>query len=109
MSLTDEQFFMTFLDRQARIRKPEFVQVATKQRSVRFETECFMEFMQLGPHKRDRRRILLWRVPRDNPWYNPQKPPILKIPYLLFGDETVEDRDDILLPLIHQVMMEARV
>src|SRR5436190_8370866 len=107
--MTDEQFFATYPDRQARIRKPEFVQVKTKSRQVRYETECFLEFLQLGAHKRDRRRILLWRVPRDNPWYDPQKPPILKIPFLAFADETIEDTDEVLLPIIHKIMEDARL
>ena len=32
---------------------------------------------------------------------------ILVIPFLAFADETIEDRDDILLPLIHRIMMDA--
>jgi hypothetical protein len=36
------------------------------------------------------------------------KPAILKIPFLLFGDETVEDRDSILLPILHELMEQAR-
>lgn len=106
--MTDEQFFATYPDRQARIRNPILRLAASSQRSVRYESECEGEFLSLGPHQRSRRRILLWRVPPDNPWYDPAKPPILKIPFLLFADETVEDRDDILLPIIHRIMMEAQ-
>ena len=35
------------------------------------------------------------------------QPLSMKIPFLLFGDETVEDRDDILLPILHESMMNA--
>lgn len=79
------------------------------QRSVRYMDECEREFQSLGDHQRDRRRILLYRVPFDNPAYDPQNPQILKIPFLLFSDETVEDDDKTLLPIIHQLMLEQAV
>ena len=106
---TDEEFFAQHPDRQARIREPHGPRaVRDKQRSVRYLSECELEFRSLGPHNTSRRRLLLWRVPADNPHFDPLKPKILKIPFLLFADETVEDRDDILLPIIHEIMMEAR-
>lgn len=106
--MTDEEFFTTFPDRQARIRTPIMEIVKDRQRAVKYVDECEHEFRTLGPHERNRRRILLWRVPPDNPHFDPKHPPILKIPFLLFADETVEDRDDILLPIIHQIMLDAR-
>jgi hypothetical protein len=32
----------------------------------------------------------------------------MPIPFLLFADETVEDRDDILGPIFHEIMRQAR-
>lgn len=105
--MTDEEFFATHKDRQARIRKPGLELVKDKQRNVRYLDECELEFRRLGSHRADRRRIILWRVPEGNPFYDPRKQKILKIPMLLFADETVEDRDDVLLPLVHEIMLNA--
>ena len=106
--MTDEEFFATFPDRRARIRKPGNTLTIDRQRATRYDPECDREFRALGPHNKDRRRVVLWRVPEDNPHFNPAKPPILKIAFLLFSDETVEDRDDVLLPIIHEIMLNAR-
>ena len=32
---------------------------------------------------------------------------VMRIPYLLFGDETVEDTDEILAPIVDRLMKEA--
>ena len=88
---SDKNFFKDHPDRQAHIRKP-------------FDTELAGEFWSLGDHQRERRRIALWRVPHDNPYHDRLKEPILKIPFLAFADETIEDRDDILLPIINEMM-----
>lgn len=103
----DEQFFVRHPDRWTHIRVPLKVMARDRQRAVGFVDENEIEFRSLGDHKRDRRRILLYRVPPDNPHWDPDKPQILKVPFLLFADETVEDRDDVLLPVIHEVMTNA--
>lgn len=103
----DSQFFIDHPDRKAHIRLPRKELVRTPQRAMVYADECAGEFFSLGEHNKNRRRILLWVVPGDNPYYKKTKRPILKIPYLLFADETVEDRDDVLLPIIHQIMCEA--
>lgn len=90
---SDRNFFKDHIDRQAHIRLP-------------FAQECAGEFWSLGDHNRARRRILLWRVPQGNPYYHPEKAPFLKIPFLAFADEEIADRDDILLPIIEQIMLE---
>jgi hypothetical protein len=90
----DTDFFKRFPTRKAHIRKP-------------FGAECDAEFRTLGDHKPDRRRIVLWRVPEDNPFYERLKHPILKLPVLLFAEETVEDEDANLLPMIDSIMREA--
>ncbi len=91
---SDKRFFKDHLDRQAHIRLP-------------YHDECSGEFFSLGDHQRTRRRILLWRVPRNNPHYARMKEPIIKIPFLSFADENIEDNDDILLPIIDTIMNEA--
>lgn len=91
---SDKTFFTKNIDRNTHIRLP-------------FEGECAGEFFSLGDHNRARRRILLWRVPKDNPYNQSGKVPFLKIPFLSYADETIEDRDDILLPIIEQIMTEA--
>lgn len=105
--MTDEQFFAAHPDRLARIRPPGRQLYKDQQRGVRYLAECELEFRSLGPHDSSRRRIILWRVPRENPWYDPDKPAILKIPFLAFSSETIEDRDDILLPIIAGIMANA--
>jgi hypothetical protein len=92
---SDKGFFAAHPDRQAHIRLP-------------YKGESEGEFWNLGEHKRERRRILLWRVPMDNPYYNQLREPLLKIPFLLFSDESVEDNDVVLLPIIHQIMEQAK-
>lgn len=94
MILDDKQFFNAYPDRQARIRMPTPY------------NEEHRAFNSLGDHPYHRRRILLYRVPPDNIHYNPKKQMILNIPFLAFADETIEDRDDILLPIIRTIMAE---
>lgn len=89
----DVLFFFAHPDRQAHIRSP-------------FGDEMKGEFWSLGEHERNRRKVIIYRVPADNIYYDPKKPQLLKIPMLAFSDETIEDRDDILLPIIHDMMVE---
>jgi hypothetical protein len=103
---SDGQWFADHPDRAAHIRKPILVlETDPKTHLTRYLPECDGEFWSLGDHNKDRRRILLWRVPKDNVFYDPRKPQILKIPFLLFSTETVEDRDDVLLPIIEDIML----
>jgi hypothetical protein len=104
----DVRFFFQHPDRRAHIRTPKMAPEIDEARAAHMVGEMEREFRTLGAHKRERRRIILWRVPSDNPFYDPMKPAILKIPFLLFGDETVEDRDSILLPILHELMEQAR-
>jgi hypothetical protein len=102
---SDTQFFAQHPDRYARIRKPRMELTINNYRNI-LRSECEAEFRSLGDHNKDRRWIILWRVPPDNKYYDPDKPQILKIPFLLFADETVEDTDEILLPIIHELMID---
>ena len=61
----DAQWFADHLDRQAHIRQPVKVLEMNKQRAVAYLDECEREFRTLGPHDKGRRRILLWKVPKD--------------------------------------------
>lgn len=90
---SDKMFFENHPERQAHIRLP-------------FQGEAAGEFFALGDHERTRRRILIWRIPRDSPYYDAIKQPILKIPFLTFFSEVVEDTDDVLLPIIATIMQE---
>ena len=69
--------------------------------------ECAEQFASLGDHQRDRRRIILWRVPPGNPYYNRDRPQILKIPFLAFFDEEIADTDAVLMPILHDIMSGA--
>lgn len=90
----DVCFFFAHPGRQSHIRSP-------------FGDEMKGEFWSLGDHDRNRRRVLLWRVPPENPYYDPKKPQILKLPMLAFADETIEDTDAVLLPILHGIMESA--
>src|SRR6266436_4875289 len=103
----DAQWFADHRDRTAHIRNPVKVLYTDKQRRTFYTDECKGEFESLGDHDKDRRRILLWKVPSGNPYYRADKPPLLKIPFLAFSDETIEDTDEVLLPIIHEEMMDA--
>lgn len=92
----DKRFFAQHSDRYCHIRKP-------------YAGECDAEFLTLGYHEKDRRRIILWRMPSDNRYYNPDRPQISKIPFLLFADETVEDTDEVLRPIVHELMINEGV
>lgn len=103
----DAQFFTQHPDRYAHIREPRQMLISLPSRQVEPVPESQGEFWSLGEHDRSRRRILVWRVPEHHPDYDPKNVKILKIPFLLFGDESVEDTDAVLLPIIHQIMLDA--
>src|SRR6266851_187809 len=104
MTAVDIQFFKDHPGRKARIRLPQKQTHIDQQRAVRYLDEQELAFRQLGPHDVKRRRIIVYRVPADHPEYANH---LMQIPFLLFADETIEDRDKTLLPVIHQLMMEA--
>ena len=87
----DEQFFHDHSDRELHIRKAG-------------KGEKNGEFWSLGPHDPERRRIIAWKVPERHHIGAGQ---ILRIPFLQFADETIEDTDDYLRPVLHQIMMDA--
>ena len=103
----DGQFFATHKDRYAHIREPRKMLVKLPSRQMKYVDEMAGEFWSLGDHDKNRRRILLWRVPEHHPAYDPKEVQILRIPFLLFSDESIEDTDAILLPIVHQIMSDA--
>lgn len=100
----DAQFFQQHRDRQARIRLPGRELHKDQQRAVRYLDECELEFRHLGPHDPRRRRVIAFRTSADHPTHPST---ILKVPFLAFADETIEDRDDVLLPILAEIMMQA--
>ena len=90
---SDREFFQTHRDRKAHIRKP-------------YIGEHEVEFQTLGYHEKDRRRILLTRVDCERKALPDNK--VLKVPFLAFADEEIADRDDILLPIIDDIMHIAK-
>jgi hypothetical protein len=90
--LADKVFFSEHRDRKLRIREP-------------IEAEYQREFRGFGMHDESRRRVIVSRVApnmarRHNIDY-------MRIPFLLFGDETVEDTDEVLHPILDEIMRDA--
>ena len=75
-----------------------------QQRAVRYLSECELEFRSLGPHDKGRRRIIAYRLPADHETHPNH---IMKIPFLAFADESIEDNDQVLLPIVLKIMVEA--
>lgn len=86
---SDEAWFRDHEDRAFHIRRPKA------------STEFQYEFQSLGDHAYDRRRIIACRG------FIPFGPRIIQIPFLAFADETIEDRDDILRPIVDDMMKDA--
>lgn len=85
----DREFFAQFPDRMAHIRRC-------------YKNECEAEFQSLGYHIRERRRILITRVDFERNPLPDNK--VLKIPFLVYQDESIEDDDKVLLPIIENLM-----
>jgi hypothetical protein len=101
----DAQFFAQHPDRRAHIRTPDGPRPVTDvQRAVRYLSECELEFRSLGPHDKSRRRIIAWWTEASHPTHPLT---IIKVPFLAFADETIEDRDDVLLPILDGIMRDA--
>lgn len=89
---TDEQFFKSFPTRKTMIRPAR-------------DGEYRGEFASLGPHNADRRRVLCWRA---DPQPGFSRGMVLKTPMLLFSDEEIANEDSVLLPILRDIMQEAR-
>ena len=88
--LDDTTWFRSFPLRQARIREP-------------MAGEAEGEFATLGMHNPKRRRMLIWKAPPDSP----QPGRLIPIPFLLAADESVENDDSTLMPIIAELMENA--
>ena len=86
---SDEAFFQEHRDRNFRIRLP------TGPNEFRYE------FSTLGDHAYDRRLIIACRG------MIPFGPRVMQIPFLAFADETIEDDDKTLQPIVDQMMRDA--
>lgn len=102
----DNYWFVTNPDRQVHIREPRKEPAVDKQRAVRYLDEQELAFRSLPQHDPKLRRIILYRVPPENPMYDANAPQILKIPFVLLPDEVIEDTDERLVPLIHELMVQ---
>lgn len=91
--LADRIFFREHPQRMMRIRLP-------------VETEYLAEFRGFGYHDEHRRRIIVFRIPAGQA--KRHNVDFARIPFLMFADETVEDTDEILRPILHEIMMNAR-
>jgi len=100
--MTDAEWFAANPTRQARIRPPERTPQKDKQRAVRFLSENELQFKSLGPHKLEQRRLLIYRVPATED--KPFEYQLMPIPILLFEGEVIEDSDQVLLPMINEIM-----
>ena len=80
----DIHFFEEHKDRQTRIRKPVPMIQIDKQRGARYVEECQGEFWTLGSHDKSRRRILVWKIPKDNPFFDEKREQLMRIPFLAF-------------------------
>lgn len=87
----DALFFKAHPKRECHIRKPR-------------PMEKNDEFMSLGFHDAQRRRIIAWKVPKGSAFGAGR---IVAIPFLMFADEEIADDDRALLPLLHQVMLQS--
>lgn len=100
----DQQFFAQHPDRRTRIRLPGREMFKDKQRAVRYLSENELQFRSLGAHDENRRRIIVYRTPAHHPTHPNH---LLRIPFLAFADEEIADRDDVLLPIVDQLMKQA--
>lgn len=70
-----------------------------------YENENAGEFWTLGAHDKNRRRVILCRVDAlQEPLPNNK---VMKIPFLAFADEEISDTDDILFPIVRDIMADA--
>jgi hypothetical protein len=91
--LADRVFFKEHEGRKLRIREP-------------IEDEYLAEFRsQFGAHDETRRRVIVAKLPAGVG--NRYMVDFMRIPFLLFADETVEDTDEILRPILDRIMREA--
>ena len=90
----DVIWFRSLPKRQARIRAPvpgEFTEA----------------WRLLGEHHSSRRHVLVWRVPQGNPGRALIPDGLMRIPFLAFADEAIENTDEVVLPILQSLMADA--
>ena len=80
--------------RQCRIRQPALGEFGTA-------------WQALGMHDATRRRVLVWRVPKNNPMRGAVPDGLMRIPFLAEADETIENDDKVLLQILDGLMKAA--
>lgn len=91
---TDRTYFRRFPDRRYHIRNA-------------YEGENEGEFQSLGSHEENRRRIILCRVnAMQEPLLYNGKEVVQKLLFLAFADESIEDDDDVLFPIVRDIMSD---
>lgn len=89
----DEHWFRLHPSRRSRIRPPVI-------------GEFGAAWQMMGMHNITRRRVLVWRIPANNPGRGIIPDGLMRIPMLAHADETIENEDHTLLPML-DVMMKA--
>jgi hypothetical protein len=86
-----------------------FKQLKLRQTRIRVPVpgEFSASWPATGDHDATRRRVLVWRVPKNNPGRKLIPDGLMRIPLLLRADESVENDDKVLLPILDWLMREA--
>ena len=87
----DVPWFHNHPHRETRVREPA-------------DREFIEEWRMLGMHHESRRRVLVWRVPENNPKRHLVADGLMRIPFLKYADETIEDNDAVLLAILDEMM-----
>lgn len=90
----DEWFFRDRPRRQCRIRPPGVTEFATA-------------WLLLGDHDATRRRVCVWRVPKDNPYRKLVPDGLIRVPFLARSDESFDDSDAVALAVLDELMRDA--
>ena len=90
---SDEAFFREHPYRRFHIRKPLY------------DKEFDVQFWSLGDHAHDRRRVIAVRVNPRGAFLKGH--PIMQIPFLAFIDEEIADTDEMLKPIVDEMMADA--
>ena len=95
MTHDDTWWFKDRPRRQARIRTPGV-------------TEFLTAWQMLGDHDASRRRVLVWRVPRDNPYRKLVPDGFIRVPFICRSDESFADDDSVTLRVLDELMRDAQ-
>lgn len=69
--------------------------------------EFAASYQQLGDHQAERRWVIVWRVPNGNPGRAMVPDGLMRIPFLLRSDESVEDSDATGERIMQEIMKAA--